>query len=359
MLISNVLVPLINPNEPEAKLIEIHIKNKQFIKQGDILFSLETTKATSEVEAVSSGYIQLVSEEGNLYSVGDLLAVITENMDDEIQPRFEHEKKESNDTIRITRPARQLADEMDLNINEFPKDKLITESVIREIVKNTIQPDLESIHINSEKSILIYAGGGHAKSLIDLVKSINKYEIIGIIDDLIQKDTIVMGIPVIGTRAILDKLEEKGLLFIANGVGGIVNISSRVKVFDLIEKYKFQVPILVHHNAWVENSAIIEKGVQVFANSYVGSEALLKAFCMVNTNAVVSHDCIIGSYSHIAPGALLAGHVEVGDKTLVGMGVKTAIGIKIGDRARIGNGAIINANVPSKSIVPAGKIWNG
>ena len=103
----------------------------------------------------------------------------------------------------------------------------------------------------------------------------------------------------------------------------------------------------------------IGDGVQVFANAYVGSSTVLNPRCMVNTNAVVSHDCNIGSYTHIAPGALLAGHVQVGERSLVGMGVTTAIGIKIGNYVRIGNGAIIYADVPDKSIIPAGKVWAG
>jgi serine acetyltransferase len=51
--------------------------------------------------------------------------------------------------------------------------------------------------------------------------------------------------------------------------------------------------------------------------------------------------------------------VYVGERTLVGMGVTTAIGIKIGNTVRIGNGAIIYADVPDKSIIPAGKVWAG
>jgi len=145
----------------------------------------------------------------------------------------------------------------------------------------------------------------------------------------------------------------------ANGVGGILDINIRKKIFDILDQNEFIFPKLIHPRATLETSACVKDGVQVFANAYIGSEAILGSCCMVNTNAVVSHDCIIGAYSHISPGALLAGHVQVGVSSLVGMGVTTAIGIKIGDNVRIGNGAIIYADVPSKTIVPSGKIWAG
>lgn len=359
MVNAKVLVPLINPNETEAKLVDIQVNIGQLVKQGDVLFSLETTKATLEVEAPQSGYFHLVAEQGNLYSVGNLLAVITENENEEINIDQQTSSRGENSNIKITQPARLLAEQLGIDINHLPSDRLITESILHELTTDIHFSLPDSIKIEPERSILIFGAGGHAKSVMDMVKSTNNFEIIGIIDDRVRVGTLVMGIPVIGSRIILGGLIKNGLVYGANGVGGILDITSRVKVFDLLEKYSYKIPSLIHPCACVEESATVNNGVQVFANSYVGSEASLKSFCMINTNAVVSHDCIIGAYSHIAPGALLAGHVEVGEKSLIGMGVKTAIGIKIGNNVRIGNGAIINADVPSKSIISAGKIWSG
>ncbi|OGN73294.1 MAG: hypothetical protein A2X25_10715 [Chloroflexi bacterium GWB2_49_20] len=217
----------------------------------------------------------------------------------------------------------------------------------------------ESLVVEPEKSILIYGGGGHAKSVIDMVKSIGFYNIVGIIDDNIPAQTNIMGIPVLGTRNILTKLREKGVEKAANGVGGILDIKIRIKLFELLESEGFSLPKLIHPRATVETSAMVCEGVQVFANAYIGSETILQQRCMVNTSAVVSHDCVIGAYSHIAPGAMLAGHVQVGEGSLVGMGVTTAIGIKIGNNVRIGNGAIIYSDIPAKTIIPSGTIWAG
>jgi UDP-perosamine 4-acetyltransferase len=164
---------------------------------------------------------------------------------------------------------------------------------------------------------------------------------------------------VLGARDVLPQLIEKGVRLAANGVGGIIDINIRMKLFELLTGYGFAFPILRHPRATVEPSAQIYDGVQVFANAYVGSSAILHEKCMINTGAIVSHDCEIGSFTHIAPGAMLAGHVHVGEKALVGMGVTTMIGIKIGSGARVGNGAVLLADVPERAIVPAGKVWAG
>jgi len=359
MIIANVLVPLLNANEPEAKLVGIHLKDGLFIEKGEIIFSLETTKATAEIEAPVSGYLHLQADQYDIYEVGDLLAVITDSEEEVIWNKFKLDDQERINSLRITEPARLLAEKFGLDLKNLPKDQLITETFIIEMTKDLHNQLDNSFEINPERAILVYGGGGHAKTVMEMVKAANEFDIVGIIDDNIPTGTIILGVPVLGTRMLLEKLKEKGVHFATNGVGGIRDIQIRVKLFELFEKYTFIMPKLVHPRAFLEESSVVENGVQVFANAYIGSEAKLQSYCMVNTNAVVSHDCVIGCYSHIAPGALLAGHVEVGEKTLVGMGVTTAIGIKIGSNVRIGNGAIIYSDVPTKSIIPAGTIWAG
>jgi sugar O-acyltransferase (sialic acid O-acetyltransferase NeuD family) len=208
--------------------------------------------------------------------------------------------------------------------------------------------------------ILIYGAGGHAKSVMEMVLQNNTYAIAGILDDdtrLAGKK--VLGIPVMGPRILLPALTSKGVKLAANGVGGIIDINVRVRIFELLERAGFSFPVLVHPRATVEPSAKVSEGAQVFANAYIGAEAVLQPRCMVNTNAVVSHDCEIGMYTHIAPGTLLAGHVHVGERTLIGMGVTTTIGVHIGSGARIGNGAIVLADVPDKMVIQAGRYWVG
>jgi sugar O-acyltransferase (sialic acid O-acetyltransferase NeuD family) len=355
----NVLVPLVNANEPEAKLIEIHVNDGQLVKQGDLLFSLETTKATAEIESPVSGFIYLMSVENNNYLVGDVLAVISEEKIIVRNKKFGTNLKDKKNDLRITEPARNLATRLGLDFKKLPKDRLITEDLIIELAGSNDVDLPESLIINSEKNLIVYGAGGHAKTIIDMVSEINQYEIIGLIDDHIPVGFKVMGIPVLGSFLVLNALKEKGIVYAANGVGGISDLSSREKVFEILEKFNFTIPRLIHPRAYIEKSSTMGTCVQVFANAYIGSGAKLDSYCMINTGAVISHDCVIGSHTHIAPGALLAGQIEVGERTLVGMGVKTAIGIKIGNNVRVGNGAILNADVPSSSIIPSGKVWLG
>ncbi len=364
-----VLVPLLNANEPEARLVEIHVEDRQAVEAGAILFTVETTKAASDVEAPEKGYVRLTAQVGDTLAVGDMLALITSSADEPLdQPPHRPDslaRTNSNaapESLRITKPARTLAETLGLDLSRLPTDRLVTEALVRQLAGDSAAvaaPSSADVQPASAQ-ILVYGAGGHAKTVMEMVRAIGAFRIAGILDDdsALQGKT-VLGIPVLGGRELLPELVKGGVRLAANGVGGIIDINVRVKLFTLMAGYGLAFPILKHPRATLEPSARIEDGVQVFANAYVGAEALLHECCMVNTGAVVSHDCEIGAYTHIAPGALLAGHVHVGARVLVGMGVTTMIGVTIGDGARIGNGAVLLADVPARQIVPAGKVWTG
>jgi sugar O-acyltransferase (sialic acid O-acetyltransferase NeuD family) len=383
MLPTPVLVPLLNANEPEARLVDVHIKDAQAVQKGDLLFTIETTKAASDVEAPESGFVRMVADEGATLAVGDVLAYITATADEALEqtPRSLPADKSADSParlasaapagLRITKPARALAESLGLDLATLPTDRLVTEVIVRKLADSSVShastaqlPISQSTNLPTSQpanaQILIYGAGGHAKAVMEMVQAIGAFRIAGILDDnAALTGTSVLGIPVLGTRAVLPQLLEQGVRLAANGVGGIINIDIRVKLFELLAGYGFAFPILRHPRATVEPSAQIYDGVQVFANAYVGSSTILHEKCMINTGAIVSHDCEIGRYTHIAPGCLLAGHVHVGERALVGMGVTTIIGLKIGDGARVGNGAVLLADVPNRQIVPAGKVWMG
>ena len=362
---SPILVPLLNANEPEARLVTIHTRDGAPVKKGDLLFTIETTKAAADIDASEAGFFRLLAAEGATFAVGDILAFITTAADEDL-PKVPASALSisvvsepasvgsESDELRITRPARELAQVLGLDLSTLPRDRLITEAFLRQLT----QAPCQDVSAPTNTSIVIYGAGGHAKAVMEMVRALGTFKIAGIVDDNpALTGSSVLGIQVLGTREMLPRLYEQGVYLAANGVGGIINIGIRINLFQLLGTHGFAFPALCHPCATLEDSAHICDGVQVFANAYVGSSAVLHEKCMINTGAIISHDCHIGAYSHIAPGALLAGHVMVGEKALVGMGVTTAIGICIGSGSRIGNGAILLADVPERAIIPAGKVW--
>ena len=354
-----ITVPMLNANEPEATLVEILAKDGQKVEVGDVLMTIETTKAAADVEAEQAGYFRPVAQIGSVLQVGALLAYITDSAQEGLpaeETSPEPTQPEGAPALaRVTEPAKKLAAQLGVRVEELPVDRLVTESVVREIANLKIK---ELAPVDPRK-IIVYGAGGHAKAIMEMIEAAGQHQIVAIVDDdPAQANQIVHGYPVVGGGEALAGLRNQGFGIAANGVGGIINLAVRRKVFEKILAAGFDTPAITHPRATIELSAKLNMGVQVFANAYIGTDVVLGRMCMVNTGAIVSHDCVIGEMSHIAPGAMLAGGVQVGQNVLVGMGVTTAIGIKVGDGSRVGNGAVLLADVPAKSIIPAGKVWN-
>lgn len=206
-------------------------------------------------------------------------------------------------------------------------------------------------------ALVIYGGGGHSKTIIDLVRAARSFRLVGIIDDNLLTGMSILGLPVLGGADRLPVLFAEGVHLAVNAVGGIGNVAVRISVFDTIAQAGFTCPTLVHPSAWVEPSAHLDEGVQILAKSYVSSDARIGFGSVINAGVVVSHDCVLGRIVNLSPGAMLAGGVVLEDYVQVGMAATINLNIHIGQGARIGNGATVKSDVPSGQVVRAGTIW--
>lgn len=216
------------------------------------------------------------------------------------------------------------------------------------------QPDITCF---DTKAILIFGGGGHGKTLIDLIRAQGAYQIAGIIDDNIPAGTRIMDVPVLGGSDKLAETAALGVKLAANAVGGIGNVDARIRVFDFLEEHGFLCPNLIHPSAWVEPGATLEGGVQVLPLAYVGSEVSIGFGTLLNIGAIAAHDDRIGKVVNLSPNATLAGNVILEDYVQIGMCASVNIGIRVGKRAQIGNGATVKSDVPPGGRVHAGTIW--
>jgi acetyltransferase EpsM len=206
-------------------------------------------------------------------------------------------------------------------------------------------------------ALLIYGGGGHGKTVIDLVRSLGTYRIVGVVDEGLPAGADVLGVPVLGGNDCLAEWYVRGVRLAVNAVGGIGNVAVRIKIFDILEKAGFICPALVHPSAVVERSALLEAGAQVFAHVYVGSAARVGFGSVLNTGAIVHHDCVLGRVVNLSPGATLAGAVHVEDYAQIGMRATVNLKITVGERAQLGNGCTVKKDVPPGARVRAGTIW--
>lgn len=357
-------IPLLNPNEPEALLVALEVEAGQPVAPGQVVALIETTKSTGEVLADTTGYlVGLRFEVGDSLQAGEVLAYVgaTPDAQDPNLPPWSPEPDTEAETavpagLRITAPARALALEKGLNLSDLPRGTLVTRQRVAELVAAESQPSLPEIPAG-EKRLVIYGAGGHGRSLAALIRKLGGYDLVGFLDDGRTAGETVLGLSVLGGREKLADLAQEGIRLAVNGVGGIGDLSVRLGVYELLRQIGFRCPTVVHPTAFMEDSAALSEGGEVFPLAYVGTQVQVGYGCIINTGAIVSHDCRLGDYVNLSPGATLAGGVSVGEGTLIGMRATVNLNVQIGRRALIGNGATVKADVPDGGVVPAGTIW--
>lgn len=197
--------------------------------------------------------------------------------------------------------------------------------------------------------IVLIGGGGHSKVILDIIKSNDEFEIIGITEkDSFMKE--VNGIPILGDDNILEELFNKGVeyAFICLGINGGINL--RNKLYEKIKKIGFKIPTLIHKNAIVSPYARIGQGSCVMAGAIINSCARIGINSVINTNSIIEHDCVIGDNTFISPGVVLAGNVTIKNNSFIGIGSKIIEGKVIGNNVTIGAGAVVIDNIPDNCV---------
>jgi UDP-perosamine 4-acetyltransferase len=194
--------------------------------------------------------------------------------------------------------------------------------------------------------------GGHAKVVIEILRSAPQHEIVGLVDqDASLWHTSVLGVKVLGDDNILPELKREGVAGIFIGLGGVADTRLRQRLYEHAVGLGFTVVEAIHRGACVSPSATLGNGVTVMCNAIVGADAHLGNNVIVNSGAIVEHDCVIGDHVHIAPGAKLSGGVVVDIGAHVGIGAVVLQQRRIGANAIVGGGAVVIKDVPAQATV--------
>ena len=191
-----------------------------------------------------------------------------------------------------------------------------------------------------KEPIILIGGGGHCKSVIDVIEQQGKYEITGIIDVYEKLNHEVLSYRIIGQDKDLPELVKKYNNFHIT-IGQLRNPEPRIKLYNELKKLNANLPVIVSPLAYVSRHSVIEKGTVVMHFAVVNAGAKIGANCIINTRALIEHDAIIGNHCHISTGAIVNGGVQVGKNTFYGSDAVSKEYIKIPDNSFIKANSIV------------------
>lgn len=198
--------------------------------------------------------------------------------------------------------------------------------------------------------LILIGGGGHCKSVIDVIESTEQYEIVGILDkpELVGQD--ILGYKVIGSDDDIAKFHEKGASFLIT-VGQIKSCTVRIKIATKIAHLGGSLATVVSPFARVSPWASLGKGVVVMHHALVNASAVVKDHCIINNGALVEHDAYVDEFCHVSTHAVLNGNVSLGKGCFIGSNSVIAHGVKLMSNAVVGAGSVVIRNVDQNIIV--------
>jgi len=191
-----------------------------------------------------------------------------------------------------------------------------------------------------KKDIVLIGGGGHCKSVIDVIEQEGKFNITGILDPDYKNLNSVLGYPLLGDDSEIDLLSQKIKNFFVT-VGQAKSPKLRIKLFQKIIQLGANCPKIISPFSYVSKHSQIGEGSVVMHGAKINAGAQVGSNCIINTNAIIEHDVLVGNHCHISTGAIINGFVKVGDEVFIGSSSVIADRISVLSNTVFGAGSVV------------------
>lgn len=140
MEFKDLIIPTINVNDTKVTISDIRKENLEYIEEGEVLYSVETSKATEEYKADFAGYVVLFVQDMDEVEVGKSAGMIFKSLDDAKTKLAEVEetnaKAKKFASVNASKKAIAYAEEKGVDITLIQKDGIIKTQDIDEWIAN-------------------------------------------------------------------------------------------------------------------------------------------------------------------------------------------------------------------------------
>jgi sugar O-acyltransferase (sialic acid O-acetyltransferase NeuD family) len=196
--------------------------------------------------------------------------------------------------------------------------------------------------MNKKGQLILIGGGGHCRSVIDVIEQEKKYRITGILDAKEKIGDKVLSYSILGSDDDIKKYAAEGYFFLIT-LGQIKSPTARIRLYNEVKKHSGKLAVVKSPLAYVSKHAMIADGTIVMHHAIINASASIGENCIINTKALIEHDALIGSHCHISTSAVVNGGVTINDNSFLGSNAVTVEYITI----------------PKNSFIRAGSLFTG
>ncbi len=194
-----------------------------------------------------------------------------------------------------------------------------------------------------KEDIILVGGGGHCRSVIDVIETGGRFHIAGIVDAPAKKGDYICGYPIMATDDDLPALAQTYRYFLVT-VGQVKSGAIRTRLFYQIKNLGGILPTIIAPTAHVSAHATVGEGTVVMHRAFVNAGATVGVNTIINTAALIEHDAVIGDFCHISTGAIVNGTCLVGDGCFVGSNAVLSHAVQVSSDSVIGAGSVVLVN---------------
>ena len=201
--------------------------------------------------------------------------------------------------------------------------------------------------MNLHRKAFLLGAGGHAKMVIEAIRTQNNLEIICCLASDAGCGKTLLGVPIQEeSRELLVEFQSRGFVgFVAVGDNRL-----RKRLFNQLQDLGLELPSAIANSAYVSSSATIGQGTVVMPGAIIGADAIVGNGCILNCGCSIDHDNRVNDFVHIGPGSHLAGNVRVKEGAFLGVGTSVIPERTIGAWTIVGAGAVVLGNVPPNEV---------
>lgn len=136
----DLIIPTINVNDTKVTISDIRKENLEYIEEGEVLYCVETSKATEDYHVDFAGYVVLFVEDMDEVEVGKSAGMIFKSLDDAKAKLAEVEEAKAKAkklaSVNASKKAIAYAEEKGVDITLIQKDGIIKTQDIDEWIAN-------------------------------------------------------------------------------------------------------------------------------------------------------------------------------------------------------------------------------
>lgn len=201
------------------------------------------------------------------------------------------------------------------------------------------------------EKIIVIGGGAHARLTIDIIETMGRYEILGIIDKESRQGALIAGYRVLGGDDSLASIIDQGIRFAAMGIGGFKDNLLRKKVFLEAKEKGIRFINPVHPRTIISRKTTIGEGTTIFAGVIINNDVFIGDNCIIATGSSIDHETIIENHVLVSAGVTIGGCVKIKEGTLLALGSKVVSGITIGKNSLVAAGAVVVSDIANNQKV--------